>query len=157
MVCNSQRYWGFGLYPSSWLLKEATEQHDVSETGCVSVHRWGEKHILLDPLERASLNHWTMLSYNTQNYCFPTSFWIQICCIFVSKCMETSWHFKSCSGKSKPSMWGSMHVTAFSFAVNLINSMELGPSWSPSATQEIPNIWNPQCSLPCSQKPSTSF
>jgi hypothetical protein len=33
--------------------------HDVSETGSVSVLRQGETLILLGPLERANLNHWT--------------------------------------------------------------------------------------------------
>jgi hypothetical protein len=47
---NTQNYCVFGLFPSSGILEN--RKHDVSETGSVSVLRWG-------PLERANLNHWT--------------------------------------------------------------------------------------------------
>jgi hypothetical protein len=39
MVCNTRSYWVFGLCPSSGILK--TKEHNVSETGSVSVLRWG--------------------------------------------------------------------------------------------------------------------
>jgi hypothetical protein len=54
-----QSYWAcFGLYPSSCMWK--TKDHNVSETGSVSVLRWmgQDKSTQLGPLERASLNHW---------------------------------------------------------------------------------------------------
>jgi hypothetical protein len=35
------------------------KKHNVSETGSVSVLRWGKTPTLLGPLERANLNHWT--------------------------------------------------------------------------------------------------
>jgi hypothetical protein len=58
MVYNTQNYWIFGLCPSSGILE--TRKHNVSETGSVSVLRWREETpILLGPLERANLNHWT--------------------------------------------------------------------------------------------------
>jgi hypothetical protein len=40
-----------------------TKNHNVSETGSVSVLRWmgQDKPTQLGPLERASLNHWTMV------------------------------------------------------------------------------------------------
>jgi hypothetical protein len=42
------------------VLKDKTKkEHDVSETGSVSVLRWGKKPTLWGPLERASLNHWS--------------------------------------------------------------------------------------------------
>jgi hypothetical protein len=49
----------FGLYPSSGMYK--TKNHNVSETGSVSVLRWigQDRPTQLSPLERASLNHWT--------------------------------------------------------------------------------------------------
>jgi hypothetical protein len=37
MVYNTQNYWDFGLYPLSGIIK--TREHDVSETGSVSVLR----------------------------------------------------------------------------------------------------------------------
>jgi hypothetical protein len=40
MVYNTQGYWVFGLCPSSCILKN-TKEHNVSETGSVSVLRWG--------------------------------------------------------------------------------------------------------------------
>jgi hypothetical protein len=57
MVYVVQNYWAyFGLYPSSamWKIKD----HNVSETGSVSVLRWmgQDKPTQLGPLERASLN-----------------------------------------------------------------------------------------------------
>jgi hypothetical protein len=36
---STQNYWGFGLLPSSGIL--GTRKYDVSETGCVSVLRYG--------------------------------------------------------------------------------------------------------------------
>jgi hypothetical protein len=39
MVYNTQNYWGFGLCPSSGILK--TRKHNVSETGSIYVLRWG--------------------------------------------------------------------------------------------------------------------
>jgi hypothetical protein len=49
----------FGLYPASGIYK--TKNHNVSETGSVSILRWmgQDRPTQLDPLERASLNHWT--------------------------------------------------------------------------------------------------
>jgi hypothetical protein len=38
MVHNTQDYWGFGLCPLSGILKN-TKEHDVFETGPVSVLR----------------------------------------------------------------------------------------------------------------------
>jgi hypothetical protein len=43
------------------LKKQTKEKHDFSETGSVSVLRSGKKPILLGPLERASLIHWSLL------------------------------------------------------------------------------------------------
>jgi hypothetical protein len=37
----SQAYWGFGLYPSSSILKDNAKGQNVSETGSFSVLRWG--------------------------------------------------------------------------------------------------------------------
>jgi hypothetical protein len=50
----------FGLYPSSGGIYK-TKDHNVSETGSVSVLRWmgKDRPTQLGPLERASLNHWT--------------------------------------------------------------------------------------------------
>jgi hypothetical protein len=45
MVYNTRNYWVFGLHPSSGILKN-TREHNVSETGFVSVLRWGERHLL---------------------------------------------------------------------------------------------------------------
>jgi hypothetical protein len=36
---NPQNYWGFGFLPSSSILEN--RKHDVSETGSVSILRWG--------------------------------------------------------------------------------------------------------------------
>jgi hypothetical protein len=41
------------------IITRKKNKHDVSETGSVSILRWGETPILLGPLERANLNHWT--------------------------------------------------------------------------------------------------
>jgi hypothetical protein len=38
------------------------KKHNVSETGSVSVLRWGKTPTLLGPLERANLNHWTVIN-----------------------------------------------------------------------------------------------
>jgi hypothetical protein len=43
MVCNSRNYWVSALGPSSRIL--ITRKHNVSETGSVSVLRWGEADI----------------------------------------------------------------------------------------------------------------
>jgi hypothetical protein len=37
MVCTTQNYWVFGLFPSSGILE--TRKHDVSETGSDSKRR----------------------------------------------------------------------------------------------------------------------
>jgi hypothetical protein len=41
--------------------KQLEQKHDVSETESVSVLRWGETPTLLGPLERANLDHWTVI------------------------------------------------------------------------------------------------
>jgi hypothetical protein len=51
-----QNYWVFGLCPSCGILE--TRKYNVSETGYVSVLRYGGK-TLLGPSARANLNHWT--------------------------------------------------------------------------------------------------
>jgi hypothetical protein len=52
---DTQNYWVFGLCPSSGIIE--TRKHSVSETGSVSVLRWGEKtSTLLGPFEIANLN-----------------------------------------------------------------------------------------------------
>jgi hypothetical protein len=50
---NYNNYWVFGLCPSSGIQK--TREHKVSETGSVSVLRWGrgETPTLFGPLDRA--------------------------------------------------------------------------------------------------------
>jgi hypothetical protein len=53
-----QRYWVFGLCPSSGFFLNNNEKHNVSGTGSVSVLRWGKTPTLLGPLERANQNHW---------------------------------------------------------------------------------------------------
>jgi hypothetical protein len=55
----SQNYWVFGVCPSSGILEII--KHNVSETGSVSFLRWGGRRLLLDPLERTNVNHWTTL------------------------------------------------------------------------------------------------
>jgi hypothetical protein len=69
---NTQNYCDFGLCPSSGIPE--TREYNVSETGSVSVLRWGvgETPTLLGPLERANLNHWTnpvilSITYHHQN------------------------------------------------------------------------------------------
>jgi hypothetical protein len=53
-----QNYWVFGLFPSSGILE--SRKHNVLETGSISILRWGGKTpILLSPIERVNLNHWT--------------------------------------------------------------------------------------------------
>jgi hypothetical protein len=53
---KTQKYWVSGLCPSSRILN--TRNHNVSETGSVSIDRWeGETPTLLGPIERANLNH----------------------------------------------------------------------------------------------------
>jgi hypothetical protein len=54
----TRNYWVFGLCSLSGILK--TREHNVSETGSVSVlRRGGKTHTHLRPLERANFNHWT--------------------------------------------------------------------------------------------------
>jgi hypothetical protein len=53
---TTQNYWIFELYPSSVILK--TRQHNLSETGSVSVLRWVGNTHSVRPL-RANLTHWT--------------------------------------------------------------------------------------------------
>jgi hypothetical protein len=51
---DTRKDWVFGLCPSSGILK--TIEHNVSESGFVSVLRWGgETPTQLSPLERANL------------------------------------------------------------------------------------------------------
>jgi hypothetical protein len=53
-----RNYWVFGLCPSSGIVK--TRKHDVSETGSVSVLRWGGKtSTQFGPLQSEDLNHWS--------------------------------------------------------------------------------------------------
>jgi hypothetical protein len=55
MVYNSLNHWVYILCSPSWILN-----HKVSETASASFFRWGKKMpILLGPLERVNLNHWT--------------------------------------------------------------------------------------------------
>jgi hypothetical protein len=54
MVYNALNYWGFGLGPSSGILKN-TKEHNVSGTWSVSVLRWGVGDTLLGSSERANL------------------------------------------------------------------------------------------------------
>jgi hypothetical protein len=42
--CITQTYWVFGLFPSSGIL--GTRKHDVTESGCVSVLRYGGRKTL---------------------------------------------------------------------------------------------------------------
>jgi hypothetical protein len=52
----TQNYWVFGNFSSPCILE--TRKQDVSETGSVSVLRWGRKTpTQLSPLERTNLNH----------------------------------------------------------------------------------------------------
>jgi hypothetical protein len=54
MVYNTQNYWVLGLSPLSSILE--TRKHNISETGSVSVLRWGGKTpTQLGPLERVNL------------------------------------------------------------------------------------------------------
>jgi hypothetical protein len=64
MVYDTENYWVSGLCPSSGIVE--TRKHNVSETGSVSVLRWGEAPSLLGPLERANHSQWTThVSINT--------------------------------------------------------------------------------------------
>jgi hypothetical protein len=62
MVYDTQNYWVFGLFPSSRIVEN--RKHDVSETGSVSVFRWGWKTpTQLGTLERATLQvQWLRLA-----------------------------------------------------------------------------------------------
>jgi hypothetical protein len=58
---NNQNYWVFGFCPSSGIIQ--TREPNVSETGSVSVLRWGrETPTLLGPLERAIFNSLEVVS-----------------------------------------------------------------------------------------------
>jgi hypothetical protein len=60
IVYNTQNYWVFGLFPSSGILENTTFRKLDLLRPQVKV---GEKTpTQLDPLERANLNHWTLLS-----------------------------------------------------------------------------------------------
>jgi hypothetical protein len=71
VTISFHRYWVFRTLSIVQVLKDkATEEHGVSETGSVSVLRWGKKTTLWGPLERTSLNDWSsdsslVLSFNT--------------------------------------------------------------------------------------------
>jgi hypothetical protein len=56
-----KNYWVFGLYPLSGILK--SKEHNISETGSVSILRCRGTPTLLDPLERANFSHWTFRIY----------------------------------------------------------------------------------------------
>jgi hypothetical protein len=45
MAYNTQTYWIFGLFPSSGI--QENRKHDVSETGSVSILRWGGRHSVM--------------------------------------------------------------------------------------------------------------
>jgi hypothetical protein len=83
MVYNTQNYWVFGLCPSIGILE--TRKHNVSETGSVSVLRWGGGKIstLLGSLERADLSDWQSPRKNS-NSPYPSS------CSYCKLKMETN-------------------------------------------------------------------
>jgi hypothetical protein len=56
MVYKTQNYWAFGLCPLSAILK--TRRQRFGNFICFSPELM-ETPIVLDPLERANLNHWT--------------------------------------------------------------------------------------------------
>jgi hypothetical protein len=58
MVYNTQNYWGFGLCPSSRILKTKTTTFRKLDLFRSSGE--GETPTLLGPLERANHNHWTI-------------------------------------------------------------------------------------------------
>jgi hypothetical protein len=67
-IINPQDYWVFGLCPSSGVLKNTTfRKLDVFPT---SGEGWGTPG-LLDPLERANLDHWTTYVSLTSALCTP--------------------------------------------------------------------------------------
>jgi hypothetical protein len=55
MAYNTQNYWVFGLFLWSGILEN--RKHNVSETGSVSILKWGgvKAPTQLGPLERANL------------------------------------------------------------------------------------------------------
>jgi hypothetical protein len=117
MVYVVQSYWAcFGLYPSSCTWK--TKDHNVSETGSVSVLRWmgQNKPTQLGPLERASLNHWSRTETD------PVS--------------ETLWNFLSSTYKTmdkvqnKPNSSVQHKPSSESFQVQLDNSLQ--KCWTPN-------------------------
>jgi hypothetical protein len=64
---------GFWTFSIVWYSRE----HDVSETGSVSVLRWrwgGKTRTQLSPLERANLNHW-----NTRRWKNSKNRWLKSC------------------------------------------------------------------------------
>jgi hypothetical protein len=63
---QNSNYLGFGLYPSSGIQKN-TREHTVSETGSLSSGK-GKTPILLGPLERANLSHWTTYAESESRY-----------------------------------------------------------------------------------------
>jgi hypothetical protein len=113
----AQNYWVFGLCPSSRILK--TRNRNVSETGSVSVLRWGgETPTLLGPLGRANLNHSIVQ-------------WCHVCEVGMVRtplrCSVLSCSFKNCSV----------------VLITRNNSVEMSPTCeaaSCAATQEFPKI-----------------
>jgi hypothetical protein len=67
IVYDTQNYWVFGLRLSSSIAE--TRKHNVSETGSVSVLRWGggATPTLLRPLERANFNQLPELYFDLMN------------------------------------------------------------------------------------------
>jgi hypothetical protein len=59
MVYNTQNYWVSGLCPSSRIIN--VRKHNIPETGSVSVLQGEgrETPIMLGPIERANVIHWT--------------------------------------------------------------------------------------------------
>jgi hypothetical protein len=83
VVYNAQRYWVFGLCPSSGF--EITKRkHGVSEIESVSVLRWTNTSTLLGPLERAILNHWSF-TWGRKQIQFPKR------CVFLSYFESGRW------------------------------------------------------------------
>jgi hypothetical protein len=91
MVYNTQNYSVFGLFPSSDILE--TRKQDVSETGSVSVLRWGGMTpTQLGPLERANLDQqfWRIIHLNEYyiphciNYLYDRPLFWKICVMLVN-------------------------------------------------------------------------
>jgi hypothetical protein len=85
-----QDYWVFGLCPSSGILE--TRKQNFSETGSVSVLRWGggKTPTLLSPLERANLNHRSSLMFSQQwrFTLWSCGSWHHVVCQVVTKILE---------------------------------------------------------------------